>query len=98
NALARLGDPRFRPDRWFLPDEDLLGFVEIPAGEFLMGDDGDEEAKPQHPVRLEQYLIGRYPVTTDQFRCFVMTAKHSPANPRSLEGIANHPVKYVSLV
>ena len=29
----------FRPDAWFLPDDDLLGFVEIPAGPFLMGSD-----------------------------------------------------------
>ena len=39
NTLARLGDPRFRADAWYLPDEPLLGFVEIPAGPFLMGSD-----------------------------------------------------------
>jgi formylglycine-generating enzyme required for sulfatase activity len=37
DSLARLGDPRFRADAWYLPDEPLLGFVEIPAGPFLMG-------------------------------------------------------------
>ncbi|MEE8391980.1 MAG: hypothetical protein V3S14_14440 [Anaerolineae bacterium] len=26
NLLARLGDPRFRSDAWYLPDEPLLGF------------------------------------------------------------------------
>ena len=31
--------PGFRADAWFLPDDDLLGFVEIPAGPFLMGSD-----------------------------------------------------------
>jgi formylglycine-generating enzyme required for sulfatase activity len=36
-ALACLGDPRFRSDAWHLPDEPLLGFVEIPVGPFLMG-------------------------------------------------------------
>ena len=39
NALAQQGDPRFRADAWYLPDESLLGFVEIPAGPFLMGSD-----------------------------------------------------------
>ncbi len=29
DTLARLGDPRFRTDAWYLPDEPLLGFVEI---------------------------------------------------------------------
>jgi|SRR5438128_7145617 len=37
DMLARLGDPRFRADAWCLPDESLLGFVEIPAGVFWMG-------------------------------------------------------------
>lgn len=96
NLLGKLGDPRFCADYWFLPDEYLLGFVEIPAGEFLMGDDKDERTKPQHMVLLERYFIGRYPVTVNQFRCFVTATGHTPANPRSLEGIANHPVSYVS--
>jgi hypothetical protein len=39
NALARLGDPRLRADAWYLPDEPLLGFVEVPAGPFWMGSD-----------------------------------------------------------
>jgi hypothetical protein len=43
--LARLGDPRFRPDAWFLPDEPLLGFVEIPAGSFLMGSDPKKDGR-----------------------------------------------------
>ena len=39
DALADVGDPRFRADAWYLPDEPLLGLVEIPAGPFLMGSD-----------------------------------------------------------
>lgn len=38
-TLAALGDPRFDEDLWCLPKEDLLGFVKIPAGPFLMGSD-----------------------------------------------------------
>ena len=38
DTLARLGDPHFRADAWYLPDEPLLGFVEIPAGAFWMGE------------------------------------------------------------
>ena len=29
----------FRADAWFLPDDDSLGFVEIPGGPFTMGSD-----------------------------------------------------------
>jgi hypothetical protein len=38
--LAKLGDPRFREDAWWLPAEPLLGFVKIPAGLFQMGETG----------------------------------------------------------
>ncbi|MDM8524429.1 SUMF1/EgtB/PvdO family nonheme iron enzyme [Desulfococcaceae bacterium HSG8] len=34
NHLAVLGDPRFNPDLWYLPQR---GFVKIPAGKFIMG-------------------------------------------------------------
>ena len=67
-ALAVIGDPRFRADAWYLPAEPLLGFVEIPGGPFLMGSNQTHDAdayineRPQHAVYLPAYLIGRYPV------------------------------------
>ena len=53
-----------------------LEFVRIPAGEFLMGSaDAEKEAyadeKPQHRVRLEEYWMGKTPVTVAQFAAFV---------------------------
>ncbi len=39
NALAMLGDPRFRADAWFLPDDEMLGFKEIRRGPVTMGTD-----------------------------------------------------------
>jgi formylglycine-generating enzyme required for sulfatase activity len=86
NALARLGDPRFRENAWYLPDEPLLGFVEVPEGSFSMGTreeeipalmerlGGDrewyEDEIPQHEVPLPKYYVARYPVTVAQFRAF----------------------------
>jgi formylglycine-generating enzyme required for sulfatase activity len=96
NLLGKLGDPRFRPDCWFLPDDDLLGFVEIPAGDFLMGDDGDKNAGPLHTVWLDRYFISRYPVTTAQFRFFVDISGYNPSNQNSFYGTANHPVTRVN--
>ncbi len=100
-ALARLGDPRFRPDAWFLPHDDLLGFVHIPAGPFLMGSGDDDEMayddeKPQHEVRLPDYYIGRYPVTVAQWRAFVEASGHRPKDEDSLRDPDNHPVRYVT--
>ena len=100
DTLARLGDPRFRDDAWYLPDEPLLGFVEIPAGAFWMGSTqrdrmADDDEKPRHRVTLPRYYIARYPVTVAQFRAFVEASGHRPADAQSLEGLPTHPVVYV---
>jgi formylglycine-generating enzyme required for sulfatase activity len=101
NALAQLADPRFRADAWYLPNEPLLGFVEILAGAFLMGSDlqKDSEAyrdeSPQHTVHLPRYFIGRYPVTGRQFGAFIEDTRHKPENEGSLYGPPNHPVVWL---
>jgi formylglycine-generating enzyme required for sulfatase activity len=91
DALAVIGDPRFRADAWYLPDESLLGFVKIPSGPFLMG-----EEKEQHQISLPMYYIARYPVTVVQFQEFVKASGHQPEDERSLQGLSNHPVVYVT--
>jgi formylglycine-generating enzyme required for sulfatase activity len=101
NELAQLGDPRFRPEAWYLPDEPLLGFVEIPEGAFLMGSDLQQDPEaypdeaPQHAIMLSRYFIGRYPVTGQQFRVFIDQAQHKPENEGSLYGPPNHPVVWL---
>ena len=87
NTLSRLGDPRFRADAWYLPDEPLLGFVEIPEGAFLMG-----EWNEQHELTLPTYYIARYPVTVAQFRAFVAASGYEPDTQLSLHGVDTHPV------
>ena len=100
--LAALGDPRFDAEHWHLPAEPLLGFIEIPAGPFMMGSDKqrDEQAYddelPQHEVNLPGYYVARWPVTVAQFAAFARNSGHEPANPDCLKGIANHPVVYVT--
>ncbi len=102
DVLASLGDPRFRPDAWHLPAEALLGFVEIPAGPFLMGSDkrknpqAQERETPQHRLELPAFYMARYPVTVTQWRAFVEASGHTPEISRSLEGPANRPVRWVT--
>jgi formylglycine-generating enzyme required for sulfatase activity len=102
--------PGFRSDAWFLPDDDLLGFVEIPAGPFRMGSDSnvdprafDNERWPvwsgassgQGTVDLPVYYIGRYEVTVAQFRAFVEAAAFR-ADAKALAPQALQPVRFVS--
>lgn len=83
DALGKLGDPRFDPDRLHLPvllrgqpEPAPLGFVRIPAGDYWLGSPDDDKTAyddehPLHRVRLPEFWIARYPVTNEQFRHFV---------------------------
>ncbi|ETR72309.1 MAG: hypothetical protein OMM_01814 [Candidatus Magnetoglobus multicellularis str. Araruama] len=98
--LSKTGDPRFLKDCWFLPNDPLLGFIEIPAGEFLMGSDSkkDKEAsdneKKQHPVYLDQYYIAKFPVTVSQYNLFLESTDKQVRSSNKEKG--NHPVVDVS--
>jgi formylglycine-generating enzyme required for sulfatase activity len=101
DALADVGDPRFRADAWYLPDELLLGFVEIPAGPFLMGSDAQLDSlllkvSPQHKMTLSAYYIARYPVTVAQFCAFVDASAYQWGRSSREQGAVNHPIVYVS--
>jgi formylglycine-generating enzyme required for sulfatase activity len=56
-----------------LGDQVTLTLMLIPAGEFMMGAPQDEpdsrdNERPQHLVKMPQFLMGRYPVTQAQWR------------------------------
>jgi len=87
--LAALGDPRFDAEHWHLPAEPLFGFIEIPAGDFKMGDD-------LHRVSLPGYYVARWPVTVAQFAAFVEASGYRLHESYFLRGVANHPVVAVS--
>jgi formylglycine-generating enzyme required for sulfatase activity len=103
DALAHLGDPRFHGEEfWCLPDDDLLGFVEIPAGTFRMGSAADDDSafddeKEAHDVDLPTYYIARYPVTVAQFCLFVgANPEYRWEGESRPQGPWNHPVVWVS--
>jgi len=98
--------PGFRSDAWFLPDDELLGFVDIPGGGFLMGADptvdpwafDNERWSPEQAlgtVDVPNFFIGRYEVTVAQFRSFVKDTGFSVSRA-ALEGDLTHPVGNVS--
>jgi iron(II)-dependent oxidoreductase len=55
--------------------------VAIPAGLFLMGDDhGQENERPVHPVWVDHFGLGRFPVTNREYADF-LEASHIPPPP-----------------
>ncbi len=83
-----------------------MEFVRVPAGAFLMGSDPkrDKQAQPdeqpQHTVTLDEYRIGKYPVTNRQYQAFVQASGQKAPdhweNNTIPAGKENHPVVYVS--
>ncbi len=103
NALAVLGDPRFNPEKWYLPDDETLGFVEIPVGPFGMGSDKkrDRDAfdneMPRHSIDLSGFSMAKFPVTVAQYRCFAEeTEKALDSDWKRFNRFDNHPVVMVS--
>jgi formylglycine-generating enzyme required for sulfatase activity len=100
NALGTIGDPRFHgKDVWYLPNDEKLGFIEIPAGVFTMGsapNEGSSFERPQHEVSLRRHFIARYPVTVAQFRAFVDVTGYAWMYKDFPQEYGNHPVVAVS--
>ena len=70
-----------------------MEFVHVPAGTFMMGDTFDEgidNEKPVHKVLLDDFYIGRYPVTQAQWQSLI------PDNPSQFQGDMR-PVEQVTL-
>ena len=79
--------------------------VYIPAGAFLRGSDERDKLaqppeRPQRPVELTEYWIGKYSVTNSEYAVFVgATGRHPPEHwtgSRPPPGKEHHPVVNVS--
>ncbi|MCG8415028.1 MAG: formylglycine-generating enzyme family protein [Pseudomonadales bacterium] len=96
----------FSSAHWFLPDDNMLGFVEIPAGRFTMGSNPNldrmayqnerwSDLRRQGEVELPRYYIARFETTVAQFAAFV--ADSGAAAPQvPLSGAGNLPVTNVT--
>ncbi len=77
-----------------------LGFVKVPAGEFLMGSkegDGYPDEQSQHSLYLPDFYIRKGPVTVGAFRAFLEASGHKLAEDRRFEASNNdHPVVNVT--
>ena len=77
-----------------LPGDIELEMIKIPAGSYLMGfadndESADDDEKPQHRVNLQEFYLGKYPVTQEQYQAvmgnnpstFKSFFKHTSKNP-----------------
>jgi formylglycine-generating enzyme required for sulfatase activity len=65
-----------------------LDMVAIPGGRFQMGSNEYDREKPIHPVTIEPFFMGKYPVTQAQYEAIVGT------NPSEFKGV-QRPVEQV---
>ena len=101
-AAPPAAPPHFRADAWQFPDESLLGFIEVPAGQFTMGSEPQQDSgvrdddMPQHEVTLPAFFIGKYEVTVAQYKACVDDGGCRPGDRRAVEGGGDLPVRWVS--
>jgi formylglycine-generating enzyme required for sulfatase activity len=99
--------PGFRSDAWFLPADELLGFVEISEGPFLMGSDpavdplaysieGWSDTEAQGTVDLPSFYMNQYEVTVAQYAAFVLATGHPVVEAATIRAPLAHPVTRVS--
>ncbi len=111
DLLARLGDPRFDPERLHLPADPDLGFVRVPADPDFrigtrradrervaeaVGDDPSDGEINDALTPTPEFWIARYPVTVAQFRAFVEDSDFALGNADALRDADTRPVCWVS--
>ena len=108
--LERLGDPRFDPARFYLPADELLGFVSIPADpDFMIGTRrsdlervaeiigfavSDDEINDTRTPTAHFYMA-RYPVTVAQFRAFRQATGRHQGEANAPRDPGSRPVRFV---
>jgi formylglycine-generating enzyme required for sulfatase activity len=59
----------------------------VEAGEFTMGsNEGDNDEKPIHRVYLDEFMMGKYPVTNEEFKIFINDGGYTNKENWTTEG------------
>jgi formylglycine-generating enzyme required for sulfatase activity len=110
DVLAQLGDPRFDPQRFYLPTDEMLGFVRIAADPgFMIGTRSADVGRVSQIISedvpaaeinntaapVPEFYIARYPVTVGQFRAFVQATACEIGDEEALQAPDNRPVCFV---
>ncbi len=97
DVLAEIGDPRIE-----IKTVDAMQFCRVPAGEFFMGSDAEDEnafdaelqGAGEYNVNYD-YFVARYPLTVAQFHQYLKETNNQISDPRCLQGASNTPVVWV---
>jgi predicted NACHT family NTPase len=76
--LGHLGDPRidvFNPP-----------MVLVKAGEFTRGSEKRNDEKPVRQIYLDEYMMGKYPVTNAEFKIFIQEGGYNQEEYWTMEG------------
>jgi formylglycine-generating enzyme required for sulfatase activity len=86
-----LGDVEFESEAAEAADKGILvpEMVFVKGGEFMMGSEESENARPVHRVKVDSFEIGKYPVTQREWEAVM------GSNPSHFKG-ENRPVESVS--
>jgi len=100
NNLSKLDDPRFDSKNFFLPDEEMLGLIEIPESAFLINNFGHDSNKSSDisdltSTNISKFYISKYPVTFNQFQLFIDDSGYQMQ--KIYYAVGNNPVVYITI-
>jgi formylglycine-generating enzyme required for sulfatase activity len=98
--------PALQPDVQVIPSGDLMGFVKVPAGPFIMGSDKSIDpmsfenerwspAEARGSLVVPEFYIGRHEVTVGQFQTFA-AATGRTIDPQASAVPPTHPVAFAT--
>ena len=58
------------------PTEEMAEMVLIPAGEYMMGREGEGDYSPPHQVKVDSFYLDAYEVTNQQYYDFCLATEH----------------------
>ncbi|MGE3062655.1 MAG: formylglycine-generating enzyme family protein [bacterium] len=79
----------------YLNEKDSSVMILVPEGNFMMGDDAHEIGEePKHQVYLDEYYIGKYEVTNQQYKRFCDETKREYPKDPEFKGMEQYFTKY----
>ena len=65
-----------------LPNGTLLELIKVEGGKFMMGSNRDSSTKPIHEVQIQNFYIGKYPITNQQYLPFLQEMENQEKEGR----------------